>query len=204
MVALLHSWPMAGYELAMSWPRAGKGLELARGWSWPMAGAGQGLAKSWQDLARRLPRTAQELGQELARSWPAGQELLGDGQELASQSEMRYFPKEFAILKPPSRRPPRAAKKRNSLFSCRISIENAFYEGWVHTSGGSDTHPPQNPSFCRINHSTPQRTGRQGSEGEVDVGSQRGQRSGIQRARGHGSAIRDKGLAIRNQGSMNQ
>ena len=129
----------------MSWPRAGKGLELARGWSWPMAGAGQGLAKSWQDLARRLPRTAQELGQELARSWPAGQELLGDGQELASQREMTYFPKEFAILKTPSRKPPHASKRRISLFSCRISIENAFYEEWVHTSEGSDTHPPSKP-----------------------------------------------------------
>ena len=145
-----------------------------------------------------MPRTAQELGQEL------GQELLGDGQELASQSEMTYFLKEFAILKTPSRKPFHASKRRISLFSSRISIENAFYEEWVHTSGGSDTHPPQNPSFCRINHSTPQRAGRQGSEGEVDVGSQRGQRSGIQRTRGHGSAIRGKGLAIRNQGSMNQ
>ena len=83
-----------------------------------MAGAGQGLAKSWQDLARRLPRTAQELGQELAKSWPAGQELLGDGQELASQREMKYFPKEFAILKTPSRKPPHASKRQISLFSC--------------------------------------------------------------------------------------
>jgi hypothetical protein len=68
----------------MSWPRAGKGPELARGWSWPMAGAGQGLAKSWQDLARRLPRTAQELGQELGQelaSWPgAARRWPGAGQ----------------------------------------------------------------------------------------------------------------------------
>ena len=43
----------------MSWPRAGKGpelaggLELANGWSWPMAG--QELARSGQTLAKNCP-----------------------------------------------------------------------------------------------------------------------------------------------------
>ena len=62
---------------------------------------------------------------------------------------------------------PHGSKKRNSLFSCRISIENAFYEEWSTQPRDRPPTPLQNPPFCRINHSTPQRAGSQCRASEV-------------------------------------
>jgi len=76
------------------------------------------------------------------------------------------------------------SKNADLLFSCRISIENAFYERRAPQTAHRPPTPPQNLPFCRINHSTPQRAGItvQGERGRMIRASEQGardQRTGI-------------------------
>ena len=153
---------------------------------------GGGLAGHWE-IPEFVPALQPQADSWIPPSTRSSQEEL-DTEKLNSQNSYPHC----SHKQIPRSRP--RSKNADLLFSCRISIENGFYNRWVPANGGSTTDPPSKPTFLTkipLHTSADKATG---IRGRGDAGSQRVQRSGFQRARGQGSATRDQGSAIRDQG----